>query len=136
MKEGTFSFRKEVPIDLQHDYYCQGCYASTVEPELESYAATMEAAKGVFFFFDTQKKPIPVLGKGTAPVEVAECVDRNETILRLGFQAAEQGFNAVMGAVVEGSQVRNHGWQKTAWRGRGMPAQVDAERLEKHLYLE
>jgi hypothetical protein len=134
LEAGTFSFLKEtkeeLKPELEHSYYCQACFASAVEPELEAYRARIEKARGVFFFFETRKKAVPLLRKSREAIDVRDCVDRNETILRMGFVASEQGFNAVVDAEVIGEQVRDHGYQKTAWRGRGFPALVDGEKLD------
>lgn len=118
--------------ELKHSYYCASCHADQVEPELESYREILARAKEVFFFFETRKNPIQVMRKSSEAVQVTDCVDRDETILRLGFMAASQGFNAIVDAVVTDEKVRNHGYQKTRWRGRGWPATVDAARLERH----
>lgn len=134
LEEGTFAYLPEIAPELKHSFYCQSCYSQTVEPELERYRETLERAREVFFFFDTQKRPVQLLSKGTAQAVVQECEDRDDTILRLGFIAAQQGFNAIIDAQVLNEKVRNHGWQKTRWRGRGWPANVDAERLERHDY--
>jgi hypothetical protein len=132
LEEGTFAFLPELKPELTHSYYCQGCHATQVEPELEAYRETLERAREVFFFFDTRKQAMPVQRKATAMAVVEDCADRDETILRLGFIAASQGFNAIVEGNVAAEKVRNHGWQKTRWRGRGWPAQVDAEKLDRH----
>src|SRR4051812_21012834 len=92
LEEGTFSFRSELPPELGHSRYCPSCFVTQVEPELEAYREKMELAKQVYFFFKTQKRAIPVLKRAESEVEVEDCADRNETILRLAFFAVEQGF--------------------------------------------
>lgn len=134
LEEGSFAYRAEVAQELKHSFYCQGCYSQTVEPELEQYQETLERARDVFFFFNTQKRPVQLMNKGTSQAVVSDCEDRDETILRMGFIAAEQGFNAIVDAEVNHEKVRNHGWHKTRWSGRGWPAQVDAEKLSRHDY--
>lgn len=118
--------------ELQHSYYCAPCHSESVEPQLTSYQEIMERAKAVYFFFDTRKHAIPLLAKAKSAIEVKSCVDRDETILRLGFLAARLGFNAIVDAEVNHEQVRNHAFQKTSWSGRGWPANVDGDRLERH----
>ena len=129
MDDTTFSFLEAVPEELQHHHYCQTCHAQTVEPELEKYQAMLALAREVFFFFSTRKKTFLIDKKAREEIFVKDCVDRNETILRLGFKAAQLGFNAVVDAEVEWDKVRDHAFQKTLWKGRGTPAQVDAEKL-------
>jgi len=128
----SFSFLQKVAEELTHTYYCPACHNAQVAPALESYEKVMDRARETYFFFTTQKRPLPILKKSKESIRVATCDDRNETILRLAFMAAEQGYNAVIQAEVTSEKVRNGGYVKSVWRGVGIPAQVDAEKLEKH----
>jgi hypothetical protein len=131
LDETAFSFLAKVPEELKHSRYCQHCWQMHVEPALEDYQQKMQAAKDVFIFFTTQKKPIPVLSKEKDQIRVENCEDRDETILRLAFKAVEAGCNAVVETNVISEKVRNAGWQKTAWKGSGFAATVDGEKIER-----
>ena len=133
LDEATFSFYAELPDELTHSFYCAACHQQHVEPALERYNELIETARVVFFFFETQKQRIPVLDKAKAEVKVEDCADRDETILRLGFQAAQQGFNAILDAVVSSEKIRKGAYQTTRWSGKGLPVMVDVDKLEKHL---
>lgn len=130
LEPGSFSFLAQIPADLGHLRYCRFCFDGKVVPAREEYAATMDEAKQVFIFFTTQKS-MPVHKRGKTRVEVKDCPDRDETILRLAFRAVEQGFNAVIDTEVKADKVRNEGWQKMKWRGVGLPAKVDADKLNR-----
>ncbi len=130
LPEESFPFLNPKPEALSHTYYCQACYDENVAPELEAYQAKLEAAKQTYFFFDRRKKPVPFLKKAREEVVVEGCADRNETILRLAFLTQEQGFNAVLDAVIENEKVRREGWQKTKWSGR--PKGLAPAGLRKH----
>ncbi|MGZ3698619.1 MAG: hypothetical protein ACXWP5_10815 [Bdellovibrionota bacterium] len=127
----TFSFLATVPENLTHTHYCPVCFNAQVEPALESYNEVMERAKKVYFYFKTQKRPPPILKKSKERVEVKDCDDRDETILRLAFFAAEQGFNGIIEAEVISEKVRNKSYQTSVWRGVGIPASVDGEKIER-----
>lgn len=127
----SFSFMKKIPEDLSHTYYCPSCHDAQVAPALESYNEVMERAREAYFFFVTQRKPIPIIKKSKEKVFVSSCDDRDETILRLAFLAVEQGYNAVVQAEVDSQKVRNEGYEKSVWKGEGFPAEVDAARLER-----
>ncbi len=116
---------------LSHTFYCQSCFDSEVQPALDQYEETLEKAREVLFFFDGRRQPLVPQKKAEFPVEVTNGTDRDETILHLGFLAASQGYNAIYRAQVEGLKVRNEGYQKTRWVGRGTPAQVDASKYEE-----
>ncbi len=128
----TFSFLPEIPGPLGHTYYCGPCHEAEVEPSLLIYQETLERAKGLYFFFSTQRKRFPLIRRSKVKVAVKACEDRNETILRLAFLAAQQGYNSVIEAEVLCEKVRNEGYQKSCWRGVGFPAQVDADRVDRY----
>lgn len=131
LEASSISFLRKVPDVLAHRHYCPACYDTHVAPALEAYNQTMQQARGVFFFFQAQKRSLPILRRAPKQVRVEACEDRDETILRLAFMAAEQGFNAVIEAELTSKKVRNEGWHKTVWQGVGLPAEVDAERLAR-----
>ena len=90
LAEDTFSYLSLLPEELKHSYYCSPCYETHVEPALQSYNETMEQARNLNFFFATQKRPVRPIRRAVRKVTVAECHDRDETILRLAFKAVEQ----------------------------------------------
>lgn len=134
LDEDAFSFQAVTPPELRHIRYCAFCYDAHVAPALEKYTEVLERARGLYFFFTTQKKQYPLVRKARQKVVVEACNDRDETILRLGFLAAELGFNAIIEGEVTAKKVRNEGYQKSVWHGVGTPAQVDAEKLARQDY--
>jgi hypothetical protein len=125
----VFSFLKETPDELKHLRYCGSCYDEQVAPMLDAYQAVMERAKQVFVFFKTQRKAPPITAKSKQVFKVSDCADRDETILRLAFFAAELDFNALVEVDVVCEKVRNGAYQTSNWNGSGIPAQVDEARL-------
>lgn len=133
LEASTFSFLETLSDELKHTFYCSPCYDTTVAPALESYHGIMEQARDLYFFFNTQRKMIPVIKRGKEAVRVVEQEDRDETILRLAFKAVEQGYNAVIEADVISKKIRNAGYEKSCWQGSGFPAQIDIEKFERSL---
>ena len=131
LEESSFSFFTQVPAELGHSRYCAGCWTAHVEPAQERYQEVMNRARDAYFFFTTQRAQIPVLAKATTKVEIKSCTDRDESVLRLAFLAAEQGHNAVLEAEVVSTKVRDEGYQKTIWKAKGLPVTVDVERIER-----
>jgi hypothetical protein len=129
LDEGAFSFLKEVPEDLRHSTYCNPCFDDRVAPSLDTYRETMESAEKIYVFFKTQKKPYPLIKKGREKVEVKSCPDRDETILRLAFFAAEQAFNAIVEVDIISEKVRNQGYEKVQYKATGFPAQIDVSKM-------
>jgi hypothetical protein len=131
LDNATFSFMKKIPEELTHTYYCMSCYNTHIVPALESYNEVMERAKRLYVFFDTRRNPVQYIKKAKEEVRVDDCEDRDETILRLAFLAAQVGYNAVIEAAVVSEKIRNGGHQKSRWKGTAIPAMVDAEKLER-----
>lgn len=127
----TFQFLAEIPEALSHSSYCGPCYDETVAPKLEEYQEVLERAKEVFIFFKTQRKEIPLIKRSKEIKRVLSCTDRDETILRLAFFSAEAGYNALVECEVNAEKVRNGAYQKSNWSGSGVPAMVDAEKIER-----
>ena len=131
LQETAFSFFKKIPIELTHQTYCRFCYDEKVAPALESYEEIMERAKKVYIFFVTQKKAIPLLKKSKETLRVDHCIDRDETILRLAFFAAEQSYNAVIQTDVNSKKVREGKYQTATWTGTGIAANIDSGKVDR-----
>lgn len=117
----SFAFMEKVHRDFTLGHYCPECFDERIQPQVEKYAELMERAKHIYIFFSTSKNPHTLIKKSNKPLRLSNCRDRDETILRLGFRAAEQGYNAVVEVEVE--RIQN---QRNFWEGRGVPAHIDA----------
>jgi hypothetical protein len=118
-----------IPKDLTHSQYCLPCYGNKIRPMILNYRQTMKRAKDVLFLDKPRRNPVRILRKLNEPLLVKDCADREETILRLAFKAAELGFNSVVKASVNHKKIRNAGYQKMIWQGTGIAATLD-ERSE------
>lgn len=126
-----FSFLKKIPKDLSHKIYCNPCYDEKVVEPLAEYQATMEKAKNVSVFFISQRVRIPLVSRSKEKLTVKDCPDRDETILRLAFFAAERNCNAVFDVDVTSVKIRNESYQKQSWSGSGFPGVIDESRMER-----
>jgi hypothetical protein len=131
LEEQAFAFLAKRPEELSHSFYCSPCFDSVVAPQRSEYEETLERARQVYVFFSSQKRHIPTLGQAQTEVRVDHCADRDETILRLGFRAAELGFNAIQKVEVTAKKVRNAGYQTSDWCGSGLPVKVDPVRIDR-----
>jgi hypothetical protein len=129
----AFSFMTKLPEELTHSNYCLFCYSTHIQPAIRTYNQTMKRAKDIIIIDKPSRKPLPILDRSVEPLLVDGCPDREETVLRLGFMAAERGYNAVIKANIAYKKVRNAGYQKMIWQGTGFPANLDAPKLEKQL---
>ena len=127
----TFSFYVPVPDALLKADYCPTCFEREIVPEQARYDELMEKAKDVYYLSKAYPGYVRVLRRHTKRVVIAECDDRRETILRMAFQAAQMGFNAIIEAEVDSAKVRNHGHQSSVWSGSALPATIDGDQLER-----
>ena len=122
---------EEIPELLSRTLYCNPCFDHHVAPELDVYQEIMERAKKVFVFFTTQRKEIPLIRRSKITVSVADRADRDDTIFRLGFMAAKENYNAITEVNVISQKIRHAGYQTSVWKGNGIPAQIDEEKMDR-----
>jgi hypothetical protein len=125
----AFQFLEEKPEAFTHTAYCDPCYASEVEEAFLAYEADVEKARGVFIFFKTQRKEIPLVKKTNDTLSIVDCIDRDEAILRMAFQSARAGYNAVIEVEVSARKVKEEAYQKYLWKGTGRIARIDEVKL-------
>lgn len=130
LSEDEFPLLAKRPEGLTHTYYCGACNDQHVGPFRDEYEEQLEKAKQVIILFKGSKSTVRVLNKAAKPIQVENVKDRDEAILKLAFEAAKLDFNAVIDVEVAAAKVRNEGWQKSAWTGRGLPAQVKSHESE------
>jgi uncharacterized protein YbjQ (UPF0145 family) len=126
----AFLYLAKIPPKLAHSSYCINCYEEEVLPALNEYNVMTEKAKDVYYLSKAYPGYIRVLQRHTKRVVVEDCDDRRETIIRLAFQAAEMGFNAIIEAEVESFKTRHHAHKSARWKGSAMPAKIDGDHLE------
>lgn len=129
LPEDTFSYEASLAPELKHSYYCAGCYDEHVEPFKAQYETTLEDAKQINVIYKGSKSSIRVLRKADKPMQISGSPDRDETILKLAFQAAKEGFNAIIDVEVSSQKIRNEGYQKMEWSGQGTPAEIKSHEL-------
>ena len=130
LAQDTFSFMGKIPKDLTHTHYCFGCYSRSIQPALRAYNEVMRRAKAVMILDKPRRRPLTILKKFPEPLEVVDCPDREETVLRLAFKAAELGFNSVIRANINYKKVGSSSYQKLIWHGSGIAADLDDRKLD------
>lgn len=124
----SFSFLGEVPEILQKGVYCRGCFEKHVAPAQAAYDSVLNRAKDVNVYLKKQSKETRLIRRLEKPVQVTGCPDRDKTLLRLAFLAAQKGYNGLVDVELGFEKVRDHAYQTCIWFGIGTPVQVDAAR--------
>jgi hypothetical protein len=129
MTEEAFFLETARHERLSHSHYCCDCYQGEVADALALYEENAAKAREAFVFFTSQKKGIPLIRKANQSIQIKDNPDRDETILRLAYQAVLQGHNAIIDCEVKSEKQRHGGWQKMRWSGTAVPATVDENKL-------
>lgn len=129
--EDSFSFLAKVPEDLTHGTYCGPCFDDKVAPELAAYADTMERAKNISVFFKDQGKETRLVKRSNEVFRVEDCDDREETLLRLAFFAAQKGYNSLISVDITSEKIRSGSYQTQKWSGTGVPANISDRKLNR-----
>lgn len=129
--EDAFSFLPRIPAEFVTGTFCNPCFEFKVSPEIDSYNQTMEAAKEIAVFFNDQGKETRLVKRLADPVQVFECNDRDETVLRLAFFAAQGNYNGIVDVDVRSKKIKSGNYQTHVWRGTAIPAHIDPKKLNK-----
>ncbi|HXH75983.1 MAG TPA: hypothetical protein VNJ08_13515 [Bacteriovoracaceae bacterium] len=134
LPEDTFSFLKKIPVELSHSVYCPRCFDDNVASPLATYNETMEKAKEVIVFLKNEGKKTRLLARKEEPYIVLDCLDKEETLLRLAFYAAQENFNSIIDVDITHEKVINGSHKHFVWKGTAMPCQLDDKMLNAQYY--
>lgn len=129
--EETFAFLDELPPGVAPGIYCPTCFETEVRPALAAYEETLAAAKNVNMFYLTQSKESRFVRRTEAPIQVQDCTDKDEAVLRLAFLAVRMGKNALLDVDLRSHKVLDGRYQTSIWSGRAIPANIDEAQLQR-----
>jgi hypothetical protein len=128
----AFSFLKKVPSDLTHSVYCSQCFDEKVSAPLSDYKEMMERAKNVMMFLKDQSKRTGHIKRREDPLKVEDCEDEDETVLRLAFFAAQEGFNCLLDVQVSHKKIIVGSHKKTIFSGTAIPVTIDPKAVREY----
>lgn len=131
LSEDSFAFLKKKPAHLAAGAFCVTCFNNTISAELSQYEAQVEQAKNILVFDISQSKETRFIKRKEAELKVVDCPDRDETIMRLAFLAAELGFNSIIDVDLKSKKVKDGKYQHALWTGTAIPANVTDKKLLK-----
>lgn len=133
LADDQFLFLENPSADLSHEAYCRNCFEQTVAPKIADYEELMEKARDIRVYFKNQSQETRTIKRKSPAVNIVDCTDYHEAILRLAFLAAQTGHNAVVDLNLTPKKVRQNSYQSTVWSGSALPVVVDAKRLARDL---
>lgn len=131
LAEEEFPLELVRPENLMHSYYCGGCNEQIVEPFRTDYNAALEQAKEINVIYRDSKSSFRILRKSKKLLQAGNLPDRDEAILRIAFQAAREGFNAILDVEVSSQKKREAGRQVSIWAAQGYPAAIHSHELDR-----
>ncbi len=129
LEDDAFSFLAEIPPDLAHKTYCPSCFDQKVSPEMHCYNEIMERAKLVTVFFIDQGKATRLMNRNEKTIQVKDCNDKRDTLMRLAFFAAKANFNALIDADITAVKKRINSYQTSVWHGSATPLNLNEAQL-------
>lgn len=132
LDESTFSFLRKVPVELSHTSYCPSCFDEKVATPLSAYEAMMEKARDVMIFTKDETKKTGHIKRREDILKVEECEDEQETILRLAFLAAQEGFNCILDVSISTRKIIVGSHKKTVFSGTARPVTIDPKEIREY----
>lgn len=129
--ESTFEYLKVLPDEVTLGAFCYSCFDRIVGPQLDAYNEKLEQAKNVNVFYASQSKESRFVRRKEKQIQVEDCDDKEEVVMRLAFIAVEAHQNTLLDVEITSIKTRNGGWQSSRWAGKAIPATVDESRLRR-----
>lgn len=120
--EDQVEFIDLLPEDLINQTFCLNCYNQGIDERLNHFRKIAEAAKTVDIYTKLQTKETRRIKRLASPIQVSNCNDDSEVLLRLAFIAAEKGFSTLVDVDIYSKKVgEGKSYRKRVWFGRGTP---------------
>lgn len=126
-----FPYLNQMPKGIQEGVYCPQCFAIKVSDPLNQYQNQVDRAKNVNVFFAKQSKESRFVRRTEKPLQVRECSDPDDVVMRLAFKAVEVNKNSIVDVAMTSHKVQNGKWHTTIWAGTAIPAQIDDRELQR-----
>lgn len=130
--EESFSFLKKIPSELSHTVYCNPCFNDKVSEPLSAYKTTMELAHEVIVFSKDETKKTGHIKRKEEPYRVEDCEDEDETVMRLAFFAAQDGFNCLLDVNITHRKIIVGSHKKTVFGGTAIPVTIEHKRIREY----
>lgn len=72
----------------------------------------------------SQTKESRLLKRTEKPVEIANCSDYQDVLMKLAVKAAQKGFNCLVDVQASSKKIKNGSYTTVTWSGSGIPTQV------------
>lgn len=120
--EDFFEMVALLPDDLQNRTFCMNCFNQGISERLDHYLEIVSEAKNVDIFNKNQTKETRKIKRIESPIRVANCLGKEEALLKIAFFAAERGFKTVVDVELRSNKIgEGKSYKKLVWNGSGTP---------------
>ncbi len=129
--ENTFSFYEVIPKKINHTVFCGACYTENVVSEIAKYDQLVKQAQEVFVFYKDQGKETRRMPRDNKILQIKDCADRDEAILRLAFLAVLDGYTTLVDVDLHQQKIRQGSYQHSLWHATAVPVKIEHEKLKR-----
>ena len=123
--ESVFEFLDLLPENLQDKGFCPNCYDDHISEQLSEYLNCMELAKNVNIYTKEQSSETRLMRRDKKPLKIKDCNDREETLLRLAYLAALDGYETLIDVNLVSKKISTGGrYKKLIWDGTAIPLET------------
>jgi hypothetical protein len=120
--ENEFEILDLLPIKIRGKSFCPNCFSKEAYPIIAEYNEILERAKQVDVYEIEQSQETNRMPRHEKPILVKESDDRDQTLLRLAFLAAQRGFNTIIDVDLKSKKSNQGGtYRKLVWSGSAIP---------------
>lgn len=117
----VFEYAELLPENIMDQTFCTPCYHKTAEPVLAKYNEYLKTAKNVNVYSTIQGNETGMIKRIEKPIVIKDCDDREETLMRMAFFAAQKGYDTLVDVDIKPTKVGKGTYKKLIWTGRGVP---------------
>lgn len=117
----VFDYTDFLPEEIKDKVFCTSCYYQDVDAVLVDYKELLEKAKAVNVYSSIQGAETGRIKRIEKPILVQDCDDREETLLRLAFFAAQKDYDTLVDVSIKSKKVGEGAYKKLVWSGTAVP---------------
>lgn len=122
--EDSFDFFNMIPDNLQNKAFCQSCFANQVSTEIETLKVLLSKARQVNVYRKEQGTETRFIRRIQKPIQVVDCQDEQETLMRLAFLATQQGFSTLVDVEIQSRKIGEGRYKKYVFDGFAVPVET------------
>lgn len=119
--EDVFDHVELLPDNIQNKTFCTSCYHEGVYSVLEESREILERAKNVDVYGKDQGNETGLIKRIEKPIVIKDADDREETLLRMAYYAAQKGFDTLVDVDIKSKKTGKGTYIKLIWDGYAVP---------------